>query len=1843
MKRAAWVLVSLVLVLSGVACNKVMRVERGPSMLGLSGRDIPGELQGVISEVSSGRLSVNGKVAVRFVHAVPGASPGRMADPKSLSIDPAVGGVLNWSDDRTLVFEPFKPLPTGTTFHAVLRLDGFAPEGKVLPPLGFTFSTGGNELADFGSAFQPAAPGDPKAVLLNLKVTLAKAVPPSVLDENARLFAPGGERIPLVWKQEKNDPVYTAQSPSLPRVKDAAKYLFTLDRTLIDAERDFTRDILLEPVQRMAVTDWQVREEGQALGLAVVFNEPLREDADYAAYLGIDPPLAVAVTPRGNTLLVAGDFQRNRQYTLTLRQGAANIWGGRTESDYVKQMTFADLKPAVEFSEPGAFLPTSLGHRLAFRAVNLKRVHLQVYKVHASNLGQFLQVNDLKDKSDWEFSEMNRVGEEVVSKELPLAAPRNEWRRYDIDLQDLFKGNPKGLFVAGLVFSKKDIDYDCPTRKRGGDEDGEGEGNDDGEPYYYYGRDYYEHPCSDGYYWRHNRVWKPVIVSDIGLLAITETGTTTAYATHLQTARPMAGVKVTLFSFQNQPLASATTDGEGKCSFDGKGGSHLVAERDDQRSILKFSSDRLSMDLFPVEGVVLSESSKGVQGFCYAERGIHRPGDAVYLSAILREGVDQKSVAVPVRCRVFNALRQEAADLLNKEGKDGLYSFSIPTRPQDPTGLWEARLFIGEDQVAAYPFRVETIAPPRIKAAVKASRASFGAQDKTVPLTIDAQYLFGAPASGLGYALTAELTRREPEFDRFRAFTFAHPGRKFAPQKQPVGEGALDADGKARAEFTMPELENLPFGLTMAFRAEVTERGGRPVSTTLRVPYDPWPAYAGVNGSDLNWCKTNTPYKVPVVAVDPAGRPLPGRKLKVTVYWNRHAWWWDYGDRNDYLLRYKDDSSTKVQRSAEVVSGEAPVMVDFQPLEEGQYLIEVRDESGHETGTFTYASPWGGEAGVQRGGATLGLRSDKEKYRPGETARLSCKTPPEGSMLVTVVKGNTVLSSQWMTLASAATSFTVPVTAQMAPNVYVFAAAVQPHAQKGNDRPLRAYGVLPLSVEEPASRLDLKITAPEEMKPNRDLTVKVSAEGGAGAAVTVAVVDEGLLFLTDFKTPEPWSFFYRKIGLSAGFFDIYDSVMGLTPGPAAQVFRVGGDAAERLKKLGPGEMNRFPAVALFQGPVILDGRGQAELTFAIPNYMGKVRVMAVACKGRAYGSAEKFVTVKEDVVVLSTLPRVAAPGETFVMPVTLFATKDRLGKVKLEIETNDLLEVVGKDSAAIQFTSKGEQETAFTLKVRDKVGEARVVLRAGYDGGEFVETTRFMVRPPNPHVTQSLEKVLEGGGEAALDLPAFGYEGTRQVTLNLWRTKPVSIGKRLRWLMHYPYGCIEQTVSSVFPQLYLKEIIATSPSVKDKEWRTAKVDDAVNAGIGRLVLFSLPDGSFSYWPGSRDHADEWSNLYAGHFLIEAKRQGYFVPSILENWLAYERGRSTLADTDWRTRAYRLYLLALAGTPDLSAQNLLRENYMSQLDTIGRWYLAGAFKLAGADEQARSVRSGLKYQASKNYDHWHYCFGSTLGDWGVLLNMAVLFGDLDGAGEIVNEVNAGLRSDSWYSTHALSWALMGAGKFIQATWREGEPVTGEVLLPGGSRIPYTVEGVKTALDLTAHAGKPITVKSTSGGTTYLELVYEGIPAKGPFGREAKGMELVEEFLDESGNPVDIKSLPKGARVWVHLALTPGSDLDHVAVAELFPSGWEIENLRVTGEGLPEWTSKYPVNNCISFEDIRDDRIFWFMDKTRGATQYHFFAKVVAVTRGTFAFPASSAEAMYDHDFHAFLPHGMVEVK
>jgi len=1804
--------------LSILGCGPAGETTLTDPSLPLSGQDVGRRWKGVIEEATSGNLSLTSRIAVRFVQPLPGITGGTAASSDLFAFDPAIRGAISWMDTRTIICEPYEPLKPKTTYHATLNLSRVSSSLSRMAPFSFSFTTPGNELVAQEVSFLPVKPGDPTRVTLNLTLTFVHPVPLDVLKASVQ---PSCD-----WKQEGTRPVYRGKTAEIRRGDKSQSLKVIVPGDPLELIQTVEKTFTLEPVQAMAVRSWSTLEEEGQMGVQAHFTEPLKETADYTAYISVTPNLPLKVTARGTMILITGPFEREKDYSLEILPGIANIWGGSTTEGVTKLIRFEDMKPDVAFTSRGVYLTSSAKERLSFKTMNLNRLQLEVYRVFPDNIGQFLQVNDLEDRTE-SFYELSRVGDVVVSKKLNIQNQKNTWQKHDLDLEPLFTGLGRGTFIVSLSFTREDTDYDCSGWDR--------------NRYDY--RYYYEHPCSGGYYYRHGRVTKPVLVSDIGLMAVRDRQSLLIYSTNLLTGKPEPDVSLTMYSYQNQVMERTRTDAKGEAVMK-PSGHLLVGEKDGQNVLLKFSSDGLSLDDFPIEGVRTSTSG-GLRAFVYTDRGVYRPGDTIHLAAMVREGVDQVPVDLPLTLILSNPIQQKVQEVTSKTGMEGIHVFHLETGLDAPTGLWRADLKVGTTRVAQQNLRVETVAPPKIKVTLTTDKDAYSLTGEPIPVQIGADYLFGAPGAGLSYSARAEVRSRPFDLEDYRGFTFTHEGRAFSPTREDLGEGTLDGEGRAQVTCIPEVLEDVPSSLSLTFRADVLERGGRPVSQSRTVTLNPYPAYVGLHQPAADWIKTGELLTTSVVLANPDGKLAKGKKLKVNLYYNERYWWWEYDSAADYHLRYKDDVSTRLASSFDVVSGTEPVPVSVKLEEPGEYLLEVVDpQGGHAAGFFLRGSAWAFDPSNMRGGTTLKMEADQSLYRPGDTAHVKFQTPSEGSLYVCVVKGDTRLSSLRKDMKSDETTVDLPIRVDMVPNVYVFAEAVQPHAQTVNDRPLRTYGVMPLRVEEPSTRFDLHIKAPEVIRPNTTLKVEIQSEDRKSAVVTVAVVDEGLLSLTNFTTPDPWEYYYRKLGLDISFFDIFDKVIGAAWGPTIQTFRVGGGLSEgQARQAIPVKVRRFPPLSLFKGPVRLDREGKASLTFDLPNYMGQVRVMVVGARSRAYGSAEKSIRVKDDLVILPTLPRVLGPGESFTLPVTVFATRDGVGEVKVSL--SDLKGMKPKEGKAktLNLPRTGDGDIAFLMNVDSAVGPAKVTVTATGGGVTVHETVEIAVRPVHPAVTESREVVLEPNATVEIAIPQMGLAGTRSAQVKIWSSKPAYIGRHLSWLIAYPYGCIEQTVSTVFPQLYLKDILSAAPDVKDKMWLERTIDDRINAGIHRLSRFMLPEGSFSYWPGERSSASMWSNLYAGHFLVEARRLGYPVPSMLDTWLTHETGLNPTVGDSWRINVYRQYILALAGQPNLSALNLIRENHWKELSNQDRWMLAGAYQLSGAREIAEDLRKSLTLAIDRDKTTWRSCFGSAVGDQGLLLTMVVLFHEEAKASELYDLINQELKASSWLSTHGLSWGLMGMGKYIADHKPGTREMRGQVLFEDDTRIGFSSDHYVLTLPATDRIGQTLRVKSQCENSLFVEVVYQGIPEKSDLPAESRGMVLEREFLSEDGQKIDPAALSQGVTFYAHIILKPQADLDYVAVTQIFPSGWEISNTRLTGEAAPAWAEAFPGNTDLSYMDIRDDRVSWFMDRTHGTRTYHFLVRLSTVTKGTFTFPPTYAETMYDHGFYARIPNPEVVVR
>ena len=538
----------------------------------------------------------------------------------------------------------------------------------------------------------------------------------------------------------------------------------------------------------------------------------------------------------------------------------------------------------------------------------------------------------------------------------------------------------------------------------------------------------------------------------------------------------------------------------------------------------------------------------------------------------------------------------------------------------------------------------------------------------------------------------------------------------------------------------------------------------------------------------------------------------------------------------------------------------------------GRYLLRACDQGGHCGGRVVYIDwpGWAGRPQTDQGGgaAMLQFSADKESYKVGETVTLSIPTGPEGRALVSLESGARVLRTAWLDTLKGMTLHRFPVTEEMAPNIYAHVTLLQKHEQTQNDLPIRMYGAIPILVENPATRLEPELEMPDVIRPEEELHIRVSEKNGRAMSYTVALVDDGLLDLTRFRTPDPHSLFYSRQALGVRTFDVYDQVLGAYGARLEALLGIGG--GDDMGGPTSAKMNRFRPVVEFLGPFRLEKRKTALHKIQMPPYIGSVRTMVVAGDSGAYGSTEKTTPVKKPLMALASLPRLIGPGEDLLLPVTVFALEEEVRNVDLTLEAGDLFQNTSGGSKRLKFTSPGDQVVFFPLRTKERTGTTNVKITAKSGSHTAHYNVDIVVRNPNPPVTAFLSGEVPPGETRDIPYEGPGLPGSNSGTAELSVLPPLSLGRHLDALVGYPHGCIEQTTSRAFPQLYLPNLMEL-----DKE-RKSEIEFHIRRAIDRIASFQRGDGGLSFWPGGGE-ADEWGTNYAGHFVLEAKRLGYSPP------------------------------------------------------------------------------------------------------------------------------------------------------------------------------------------------------------------------------------------------------------------------------------------------------------------------------------------------------------------------------
>jgi uncharacterized protein YfaS (alpha-2-macroglobulin family) len=1789
-----------------------------------------------ISSFTSGIVSTRSDIRIVLAFEKKDWQPKQILDSNLFDISPSVDGKVVVLSANTLAFIPEKTLEQDTEYQITFKLSEIVETPKNLSEFKFTVKT---MKQDFVITTQDLQSYSKDFQYLNCVLKTADHMDFEVAKKLVSAEQKG-RQLKIKFDKTMSTPTeFKFVVDSIQRYAEDTTLDINYDGSQADIDQKGKITYHVTGKDNFKIIDVEVPEGNQSV--YINFSDPLKTDQDFSGLVSIESAKDLRYATQGNVLKVFFDEPLRGNQLLEVFQGIESDDGFKMKKSFATRVMFEQIKPSVRFIKSGTILPSSNNLKLNFEAVNLSHVDVKVFKIYKNNILQFLQSNDINGASS-----LQRVGQPITKTKLSLKdsklANSGKWNAYAIDLSKLITPEPGAIYRIEMSFKKAYSLYACAETTDDSGEEREIEEADEDDVNYsgggnndYEYDDYYddynweerEDPCTKSYYYNTN-IATNILATDLGVIA--KRGDNKSYfiaVNNIVTTEPVGGAKVDLYSYQQQLLASSTTDAMGTAAFKINSFAYfaIVTQGNNSTYVRLDDGNSLSVSNFNVSGETLQ---KGLKGFIYGERGVWRPGDNLYLSFILNDANNKLPKTHPIKFRLSDPKGKITYQKVLKANESNHYALAVPTSSEAPTGNWEAMFSVGGARFYKN-IKIETIKPNRLRIKNTFKKAVLSsAYDNAANL--DVTWLHGAVAKNLKVDMQAKFSQQTTTFKGFEKYVFDDAVRKFGTEEINIFTGKIDANGHASVPIK-PELEGVAQGMLKAsFITKVYEEGGDVSTDVVSTTYSPYRSYVGLRTpepSKYGMLETRKTNRFEIATVDEDGRPKMAKNLDVRIYKVEWRWWWD-ASNEDELSNYNSDEVTTAVKNFVVntnAAGKGSFQFALTDEEWGRYLIRVTDpQSGHST-SQTISIDWPYWSGKTRNNdasmaTMLMFSTDKEKYAVGEKARISFPSSEGGRALISIENGSKVVKTYWAKTRKGETAVEIPITAAMAPNVYFNITLLQPHASTKNDSPIRMYGIVPIEVVDKNTILEPALSMPDVLKPEQPFTVKVSEKAGKEMTYTIAIVDEGLLDLTRFKTPNAWTSFYAREALGVKTWDVYDNVIGAYGGKVNQIFSIGGD-----QDLGGGKAkkaNRFKPVVVYLGPYKLEKGQTKSHQIKLPKYVGSVRTMVVAgdAATSAYGSVEKATPVRSPLMVLASMPRKISPGERVTIPVTVFAMEKHVKNVNVQLKATGL-KIVGSASQNMTFTQPDEKMAYFNLEVGalTGVGKVQVIATSGHE--KSIYDVEIDMTNPNPVTYAYKDVILEANEAKTISWETFGVAGSNKARLEVSSMPTMDLNRRLQYLIEYPHGCIEQTTSSVFPQLYLTDVVDLDAN------RKAVIQRNITAGISRLSRFQQSNGGFSYWPGDTD-VDDWGTSYAGHFLLEAEKKGYVLPINFKNkWIGYQQKEAK----NWRfienygndfAQAYRLYTLALAGSPDLASMNRLRET--TGISNESKLRLAAAYAIAGQKQAAMGLLAKSKIDDSDSNYRWYY-YGSADRNRAMTLETLVLLGQKQKAFTMAMNVAKDMASSEWMSTQTTAYCLYAMSKFATENGA------------GGINVQYSKDGKSETITATKSVAdrnlviksgtNGVTVRNTKGNTLYVRVLYSGVL---PIGKEQAAQSDVLArvvYKDRKGAPVNVSKISQGTEFVAEITITNQRSeyVENIALTQILPSGFEIVNTRFTDYGDA-------TENTADYIDIRDDRTNFYFGLKDGETKT-FRVLLNASYLGTYYLPGLQCEAMYDHTFLA----------
>ncbi|NNL89561.1 MAG: alpha-2-macroglobulin family protein [Marinicaulis sp.] len=1541
-------------------------------------------------------------------------------------------------------------------------------------------------------------------------------------------------------------------------------------------------------------------------------------ETNYADFIRVTPNTGSAVEVNGTSLCVAG-LSFDQDYSATLRAGLPSDSGDKLETNETVTIAFGDKPAYVGFAGDGVILPRLEADGVGIETVNVEKVAITVYRVGDRSLArkQIVAGETSGENSYsyvWEGENGADVGVKVFEGEIETPGDRNETATTVFALGAALPALKPGAYFVRV----KNV-------SAGADEN------------------------------RAAQAWRWIMFTDMALTTYSGADGMDVFVRSISTARPMAGVELTLLAANNEILATAIANADGRVRFEGPvvSGEYPLTPRmimayGPQEDFAALDLDRSPLDLSD-RGVGGRSAPPQLDGYVYLDRGIYRPGETVHVSGLIRNAagnaVSDRPLTLTVRRPNYTVAHTERIEELQHGG----FTVSYEVPDSAARGIWRVEVKAdGRDNiVGSTSMSVEDFVPQRLEVNINTDETSPIRPGDARAIEIESRYLYGAPASALQVEAEARLRLDPNPFPDFSGYRYGPVNGRFDERFIKLANTTTDAEGKANVSL---DVSDAPKNFGAPMRADivvgVVEPGGRVVRESARIPVRPDDYYVGLKlADDKSSFARDENVEIDAVLIDWRGEVSDG-ELEWTLveedYWfdwyredGRWRWRRSYRD----ILVAEGRGKTSTEKLASLVS---------QRLDYGSYRLTVRRAGGKATSDIRFYVGWRSYAAGAESPDQAAMTLQTENIAPGSRARLFLNPPYEGEALITVATDRVHLV-QRMKVGAKGREVIIDTDPAWGAGFYVMATIVTPRDPGDRPVPRRAMAVSYVPFDMSARTLDVDIEEPDLFRPRQQLDLPIAVAGvapGSEVMMTVAAVDEGILRLTKFNSPNPVDYYYGKKSLGVSVRDDYGRMLDANLGAAA---RFGGD------QLGGEGLTVVPtkSVALFTGPLTVGADGKVNAPIEVPDFNGELRLMAVAWSETKIGSASEPLTVRDSVPAELALPRFLSPGDNATATLLLDNVDGAAGDYVVSVDGDN---PVGISESQTFTLAQGEKTTHEFVLTTGEVGIGAVNLSVEGPGG-FAVSRSYPIQSRTPYfpVTEVRTAALDPGETFAVDdaILASYAPGSTDVSVSFSRLRGVEPGPLLDALYRYPYGCSEQLTSSAFPLLFV-DVLGGEVGRGPERAVRPRVQKAVN----KLLDRQGPNGAFGLWRVGDRYANPWLGAYITDFIYRAKAEGYGVPqdalnraydsvaeiARVDRWYpanyqtrVYEDGSNDTREyLRRRSAAYALYVLARSGRVNISDLRYFHDALLDETPSPLAMAHIGA-GLAMMGDRARAKSAFAKAQASIGWDNTGDYYQSELRDAAGVLALAAEAGMTDQIEPLTEKFLSHMEDPNRMHTQEKAFVLLAAQALLRSA--------GDVELSvNGDAFDAPTPAPSFALS-EADLNNGAEYRNDGDGRIYRSLTIAGSPLNAPEAT-AQGFTISKRIATRDGRPANLSTVRQNDRLVVVISGRGQDDRLHPAIiADLLPAGFEIEAVLTPGDaGGRNNNGPYSWIGQLSFprvSEARDDRFVAAVD-VRGKERFTLAYLVRAVTPGDYTAPGVVIEDMYRPGVFARSPVGRVTI-